>query len=382
MNNTAALLFASLLALIVGLAIGFLLGKRSGTPVTAPIDEAAALEKAAAEKARLDENLKAVTTSLATLTEKTQAAEVARAQAEATLRAQIENMKVGNETLLRETTKLAGALSNSQSRGKYGEAQLEMLLESSGLIEGVHFFKQDYRSTDARISKPDIKIAIPGGSEIFVDSKFPFERFLEAIAEKDPELRRELMQAHAKDLMGHVNALAARGYQSSSASPDYVVLFAPFESILAEALDVDGNLLNKAFAQGVTIATPTTMMALLRTVAHVFNQSDMAKNASTITELASELLQRIGKVHAKIATLGDRIKSAERAFNDLVGSAETHMLRPARKMVGLGVPSPTKLSAPNEIDSEVRAIAGSGASAKELELEELDQLDDDEEIND
>ena len=267
MNNTAALLFASLLALIVGLAIGFLLGKRSGTPVAAPVDETAALEKAAAEKARLDENLKAVTTSLATLTEKTQAAEVARAQAEATLRAQIENMKVGNETLLRETTKLAGALSNSQSRGKYGEAQLEMLLESSGLIEGVHFFKQDYRSTDARISKPDIKIAIPGGSEIFVDSKFPFERFLEAIAEKDPELRRELMQAHAKDLLGHVNALAARGYQSSSASPDYVVLFAPFESILAEALDVDGNLLNKAFAQGVTIATPTTMMALLRTVA-------------------------------------------------------------------------------------------------------------------
>ena len=116
MNNTAALLFASLLALIVGLAIGFLLGKRSGTPVAAPVDETAALEKAAAEKARLDENLKAVTTSLATLTEKTQAAEVARAQAEATLRAQIENMKVGNETLLRETTKLAGALSNSQSR--------------------------------------------------------------------------------------------------------------------------------------------------------------------------------------------------------------------------------------------------------------------------
>jgi len=376
MNNTAALLFASLLALIVGLAIGFLLGKRSSAPIATPVDENAALEKAAAEKARLDENLKAVTTSLATLTEKTQAAEVARAQAEATLRAQIENMKIGNETLLRETTKLAGALSNSQSRGKYGEAQLEMLLESSGLIEGVHFFKQDYRSTDARISKPDIKIAIPGGSEIFVDSKFPFERFLEAISEKDPELRRELMQAHAKDLMGHVNALAARGYQSSSASPDYVVLFAPFESILAEALEVDGNLLNKAFAQGVTIATPTTMMALLRTVAHVFNQSDMAKNASTITELASELLQRIGKVHAKIATLGDRIKSAERAFNDMVGSVESHMLRPARKMVDHGVPSSTKLSAPAEIDSEVRAIAGS-ESAKELELE-----DDDEEQND
>ena len=376
MNNTAALLFASLLALIVGLAIGFLLGKRSGTPVAAPVDETAALEKAAAEKARLDENLKAVTTSLATLTEKTQAAEVARAQAEATLRAQIENMKVGNETLLRETTKLAGALSNSQSRGKYGEAQLEMLLESSGLIEGVHFFKQDYRSTDARISKPDIKIAIPGGSEIFVDSKFPFERFLEAIAEKDPELRHELMQAHAKDLMGHVNALAARGYQSSSASPDYVVLFAPFESILSEALEVDPLLLHKAFEKGVTIATPTTMMALLRTVAYVFSQSDMAHNASAIKELAGELIKRIGKVHGKIATLGDRIKSTERAFNELIASSEENMLRPAKKMVALGVPSKGKLTTNTPIDDEVRQLKAVSANSLELSID--DDGDDDE----
>jgi len=118
------------------------------------------------------------------------------------------------------------------------------------------------------------------------------------------------MESHAKDLIGHVNDLAKKGYQNEGNSPDYVVLFAPFESILSEALEVDPQLLNKAFEKGITIATPTTMMALLRTVAYVFSQSDMAKNASAITELAGELLKRIGRVHTKIAALGKSIKTS------------------------------------------------------------------------
>jgi DNA recombination protein RmuC len=156
--------------------------------------------------------------------------------------------------------------------------------------------------------------------------------------------------------MGHVNALAKRGYQEGSNSPDYVVLFAPFESILSEALEVDPLLLHKSFEKGVTIATPTTMMALLRTVAFVFSQGDMAQNAVAIKDLAGELIKRIGKVHSKIATLGDRIKSTEKAFNDLIASSEENMLRPARKMVGLGVPSSNKLKAGDEIDDQVRVI--------------------------
>jgi DNA recombination protein RmuC len=151
------------------------------------------------------------------------------------------------------------------------------------------------------------------------------------------------MEQHAKDLMGHVNALAKRGYQESSKSPDYVVLFAPFESILSEALEVDPQILHKSFEKGITIATPTTMMALLRTVAYVFNQSEMAQNASAITDLAGTLLKRIGLVHNKIAALGKSIKTSERAFNDLVQSAEENMLRPARKMLTLGVPATNKL---------------------------------------
>ena len=378
-----------LLGLFIGLAIGFIGGgaafrRRSASSgqsaqslnellvaervkVELLTSQLETLRADSADKTRLDQSLKEVKQTIVTLSQQAQDAEVKRTSAEAAIKTTIENMKNGNEHLLRETTKLAGALSNSQSRGKYGEAQLEMILESSGLIEDIHFFKQDTRTSSvASSARPDIRIAIPGGSEIFIDSKFPFDRFLEAVGEVDPASRRSLMESHAKDLIGHVNDLAKKGYQNEGNSPDYVVLFAPFESILSEALEVDPQLLNKAFEKGITIATPTTMMALLRTVAYVFSQSDMAKNASAITELAGELLKRIGRVHTKIAALGKSIKTSERAFNDLVQSSEENMLRPARKMVQLGVPSSGKLSGHDGIEEDVRQI-----KSKQFELEEV-----------
>jgi len=372
MNGAAYLIIGLVIGLGVGLVIGALRLNSERGKVTLLNSQIDAMREEENRLTTLNEQLRAVTTGMAQLTTQTQEAELKRTRAESEMRTQIENMKLGNETLLRETTKLAGALSNSQTRGKYGEAQLETLLENAGLLENVHFFKQDYRTTGTEISKPDIKIAVPGGSEIFIDSKFPFDRFLEAVVEKDPAERTRLMQAHAKDLLGHVNALAKRGYQETGNSPDYVVLFAPFESILSEALDVDPHLLHKAFEKNVTIATPTTMMALLRTVAYVFSRSELAKNAQEIQDLAGELLKRIGKVHSKIETLGDRIKSTERAFNDLIKSAEENVIKPARKMVKLGAPSASKLKALEDVDDEVRQI-----SPKEITSPDLFDGDDD-----
>jgi DNA recombination protein RmuC len=380
-----------IIGLAIGLGLGFLYAATKVNSEKGKVDLLnSQIEELRREETRLttlNEQLRAVTTGMTQLTSQAQEAEVKRARAESEMRTQIETMRLGNENLLRETTKLAGALSNSQTRGKYGEAQLETLLENAGLLENVHFFKQDYRTTGTEISKPDIKISVPGGSEIFIDSKFPFDRFLEAVVEKDPVERTRLMQLHAKDLLGHVTALAKRGYQEKGNSPDYVVLFAPFESILSEALDVEPQLLHKAFEKNVTIATPTTMMALLRTVAYVFSRSELAKNAQEITDLAGELLKRIGKVHSKIETLGDRIKSTERAFNDLIKSAEENVLKPARKMVKLGAPSSSKLKALEDVDDEVRAIAPKAIDAPELfsgeldgdeiDLEDLDEVDDD-----
>jgi DNA recombination protein RmuC len=379
MNGAAYLIIGLVIGVGVGLVIGALRLNSERGKVTLLNSQIDAMREEENRLTTLNEQLRAVTTGMAQLTTQTQEAELKRTRAESEMRTQIENMKSGNETLLRETTKLAGALSNSQTRGKYGEAQLETLLENAGLLKNVHFFKQDYRTTETEISKPDIKIAVPGGSEIFIDSKFPFDRFLEAVVEKDPAERTRLMQAHAKDLLGHVNALAKRGYQETGNSPDYVVLFAPFESILSEALDVDPQILHKAFEKNVTIATPTTMMALLRTVAYVFSRSELAKNAQEIQDLAGELLKRIGKVHSKIETLGDRIKSTERAFNDLIKSAEENVIKPARKMVKLGAPSASKLKALEDVDDEVRQIAPKELSSPDLfdGNDDLDESDSD-----
>jgi len=380
MNGALTLIIGLALGIGIGLAIGFIRANSEKGKVTILTTQ---IEKMREEEGRLttlNEQLKSVTTSMTTLSTQAQEAEVKRARAESEIKTQIENMKVGNENLLRETTKLAGALSNSQTRGKYGEAQLETLLENAGLIENVHFFKQDYRASGTEIAKPDIKISVPGGSEIFIDSKFPFDRFLDAVGEKDPAERQRLMALHAKDLLGHVTALAKRGYQETGNSPDYVVLFAPFESIVSEALEVDPQLLHKAFEKNIAIATPTTMLALLRTVAYVFSRSELAKNAAEITDIAGEFLKRIGKVHSKIETLGDRIKSTERAFNDLIKSAEENVLKPARKMVKLGAPSSSKLKALDDVDDEVRQIAP--RENQSLELfdgdDETDEGDDDE----
>jgi len=388
---------ASVVVLLTGLAIGLALGffiaslknkadQAQGDSATAGIAAELAGAKALVENltqqiatmnsqnttsAALNEAIADVKTRMSSLSTQTADAETKRAAAESAIKTQIESMQVGNQNLLEQATKLAGALSSSQTRGRFGEVQLEMLLENAGLIEGIHFEKQSSDRGNDEISRPDIQIAIPGGSRIFIDSKFPFTRFLEAVDAQDEETRDSLMQQHAKDLLKHVEALAKRDYQGVTFSPDFVVLFAPFESILSESLRVDPMLLEKAFAKNVTIATPTNMLALLRTVAYAFGRQDLADNAVAIQGHASELLKRVGSLHAKLATLGDRIKSVERGFNDVVQTAETSLLRPARSMVNLGVSTGANKLAPlNDIDDEVRAIKSAALEIDYIDAEE------------
>ena len=377
-----------LIGLLIGITLGFVIATLKSRAANANALGAQAQVKMLTEQlsaaqtqqnntVRLDEVLSDVKARMNTLTTQSQEAENKRFAAESAIKTQIESMRVGNQSLLEQATKLAGALSNSQTRGKLGETQLEILLESAGLIEGVHFERQESsRSDSADVSRPDITIAIPGGSQIFIDSKFPFHRFLEAVDMEDPDARSEAMALHAKDLLKHVDALAKRDYQGVSNSPDFVVLFAPFESILSESLKADPQLLEKAFSKHVTIATPTTMLALLRTVGYAFSRNDLARNASEIQNLAGELLKRIGSLHSKLSTLGDRIKSTERAFNDVIATAETTVMRPARKMMQLGVSSGSnKIAALADVDDEVRAIKSSA-----LEIDYIDAEEDEEQV--
>ena len=162
-----------------------------------------------------------------------------RIEAESDIRAQVRAMSTHNESLVAQTKAIAGALTNSATRGKFGEAQLELMLENAGLRKDIEFTAQR-STTDADSSGiPDITVKMPGGTKLFIDSKFPFDRFIQAHEEEDSEAREALFTEHRKDLFNHVQTLAKRGYHASQDSPDFVILFVPFESLLTEALRVD-----------------------------------------------------------------------------------------------------------------------------------------------
>ena len=230
---------------------------------------------------------------------------------------------------------------------------------------------------DDKIGIPDITISLPGSSVLFIDSKFPFERILDAFDTEDMQVREELIEQHAKDLLKHVDALAKRGYADKDSSPNFVVLFAPFESILTEALRVDSRLLDKAFAKGVTIATPTTMMALLRTVGYIFSRNRLAESATEIQELAGTFLKNVASLHVKIVTVGDRLKQTLKAYNDMIPTAESTVLSPAKKIMSLGVSGDSsKLKAFPEVSENVRALKSKLAiDAPEdfIDSEEIDE---------
>ncbi len=375
------------ICLIVGALIGFLIARVRSAGAQAQLSAAkgsittlekqiATMQSAQTETTRVTAELEAMKKSVETLASQAREADRSRIAAEQDIRKDLTNMAVTNKSLLDETTKIAGALSSSQTRGKFGEAQLEQLLENAGLIEGEHFTRQKSISdNDEKIGIPDVSISLPGSSVLFIDSKFPFERILDAFEEKDADRREALIVEHAKDLLKHVDALAKRGYADKDSSPNFVVLFAPFESILTEALRVDSRLLEKAFSKGVTIATPTTMMALLRTVGYIFSRNRLAESATEIQELAGTFLKNVASLHSKIVTVGDRLKSTLKAYNEMIPTAESTVLSPAKKIMNLGV-SGSALKGFPEVSENVRSLNSNLALDAP---DEIIDVDDDEE---
>ncbi len=377
-----------LLGLIVGALIGYLFARGRIAGVQAQLDVANAsvgtLEKQIAtmqgsqtETTRLATELEAMKKSVESLSTQAREAELSRVTAEQKIRNDLTNMATTNKSLLEETTKIAGALSSSQTRGKFGEAQLEQLLENAGLIEGVHFTRQKSMTGDSdKVGIPDITISFPGSSVLFIDSKFPFERFLEAFDTDDVASRESSLEQHAKDLLKHVDALAKRGYADRDDSASFVVLFAPFESILTEALRVDPHLLEKAFRKGVTIATPTTMMSLLATVGYVFSRNRLAESAAEIQELAGTFLKNVASLHVKIVAVGDRLKQTVKAYNDMIPTAESTVLSPAKKIMNLGVSGDSsKLKAFPEVSDNVRELKSKLALDAPDEFIDADEID-------
>ena len=368
----------TLITLIIGLFLGLGLGlwisriKDSGdssAQLAQELNDVKVLLKASDERLKAAEEKSQADTKIATqmeemkttverMRQQSQEAAEKRIASETQLVSTIDEMRKASTTFFDETKKIAGALASSQTRGKFGEAQLQLLLEKAGLREG-HEYDAQRSTTDADSSGiPDITVHMPGGSKLFIDSKFPFDRFLEAFGTEDQAERDELLAAHTKDLLKHVDALSKRGYHKSQGSPDFVVLFLPFETLLAEALRIDPTLLEKAFKVGVTLATPTTMMALLRTVGHIFTRNQLAENADDITKVAATFLKNITLLHSKIVAVGKAINSTSKAYEDLVPTAEKTVLAPARHIHKLGVAGDKEKLAIEYPDapSDVRAL--------------------------
>ena len=378
-----AYLVTLLIGLLAGGAIGYLIARLKSSSTVA---DRALIEN---YKTQLDDERKkteseieskaalvAVKESVEKLSTQAIEANRIRTEAEAKLNTTIVEMRRASESIFDETKKIAGALSNAQTRGKFGEAQLELLLQGAGLREG-HEYSRQKSTTDSDSSGiPDITVNMPGGSHIFIDSKFPFDRFLEAFDPANQENRDELLQSHTKDLLKHVEALAKRGYHKSQGSPDFVVLFVPFETLLSEALRLDPNFLEKAFKVGVTVATPTSMMALLRTIGYIFTRNKLAENADEIQKVAATFLKNITLLHTKIVAVGKAITSTSKAYEDLVPTAEKTVLSPARRIHNLGVTG----------DKDKLAIEypEAPASVRELKSDEIgdDDFIDVEEITD
>lgn len=255
------------------------------------------------------------------------------------LRAAIES-----DQLLRGTAEqLASALRSNNTRGVWGEVQLRRVVEAAGLIERVDFDVQSHISSDAGIGKPDMVIHLPGGKNIAVDAKVPFNAYLEAsqipfTATGEEAARRDsLLKQHVTAVRAHVDALGKKAYWDGlAASPELVICFIPSEALISSAIEADPGLMDYAFSKKVALASPVTLWSVLKTVAFSWQQDVLTEDAAKLFDVGRELLQRLGTMAKHVETLGRSITSTVKGYNAFVGSLEGRVLPSAKKLNELG----------------------------------------------
>ncbi|MEJ5915094.1 DNA recombination protein RmuC [Pseudokineococcus sp. 1T1Z-3] len=311
------------------------------------LGRAQALEAAREEEHDLALGLAPLTSSLARVERTVGALEAERAAQVGRLEAQLEAVQRSEQALRAETTALAGALRSPSARGAWGEVQLRRVLEHAGMLERVDVDTQvTAPGPDGGRVRPDAVVRLPGGKSVVVDAKAPLAAFLEAAQAarpgEDPSAadrrRGAAAERHARALRGHVEALAAKRYWEAFApGPELVVCFVPGESFLAAACEADPALLEHAMGRGVVLATPTTLLALLRTVAATWQQDALAGNARALLETGQELHRRLGTLGRGASALGRSLHRSVEDYNALVGTLERRVLVSARRMGEMGV---------------------------------------------
>lgn len=328
----------TLVALLLGLALGaalVLLATRRRTPAPShdPVHDALA---------RMDAQL--------------QRLERDRMQARGALDEQLRALAAGQERLRDETGALVAALRQPQTRGRWGELQLRRVVELAGMTAHCDFVEQASLTTEDGLLRPDLIVRLPGGKQVVVDAKAPLHAFLDAYEARDETTRTARLAAHARLLREHVRRLAAKAYWDRlDGAPDFVLLFLPGEHFYGAALEADPSLLEEGARQRVLIATPTTLIALLRAVAYGWQQERVADDARAIAQLGRDLHRRLETFAEHLQKLGTRLRGAVGAYNDAVGSFEHRVLPAARRLAEHGVvPAERELAALGRVDPTVR----------------------------
>jgi DNA recombination protein RmuC len=279
-----------------------------------------------------------------------------RVDAYAELRTEVRQVQGISTELRNETSQLVAALRAPQVRGRWGEHQLRRIVEAAGMLEHCDFNEQVSARTDDGSIRPDLVVRMSAERRIVVDAKAPFDAYLTAMETRDDGARQEYLARHARALRGHIDALAAKAYWTGfTSTPDFVVLFVPADPFLDAALQKDPTLLEHAFSRNIVLATPATLVALLRTVAFAWRQEKLAESALAVHTLGRDLYSRLATMGDHFAKLGGSLGSAVTAYNKAMGSLESRVLVSARKLADLGV-SGDPLDEPMQLEVSPRHL--------------------------
>jgi DNA recombination protein RmuC len=333
------------------LLLGLLLGALLGAAVTLGVVALSSRRRPA------DDALEPVHESLDHLHRLLAGIERDRATAHGELREQMGTVGQTSALLRQETAALVTALRTPHVRGRWGEVQLRRVVEVAGLLEHCDFVEQPSSVNDEGAGvRPDLVVTLADGRQVVVDAKVPFTGYIEAVQATDEAVRVQRVAAHARQLRTHVDQLAARRYPTAfrPAAP-FTVLFVPSDGFLTTALEAEPALLEHGFARDVVIATPSTLLALLRTVAHSWRQERLARDADQVIEVGRRLHARLTTLSGHLTRLGSALGTALTRYNETVGSYERSVLAAARRFDDLGV-AETAVPSPPEVEAVVRQL--------------------------